>query len=199
MVTRNVGPFRVTGLQPAVDSLADVMAEIKQDNPVLHNRLGTAGMLCVRRIANSRITSNHAWGTAVDIKVDGVLDIIGNGEALPELLQISEVFNLHGWFWGAEFPLEDSMHFEISLGTMKQWQQVGKFDRDPVLRHGHIGTKVGELQTLLNRSDAAPQPPLVVDRDFGDKTLAAVEAFQEAKGLEVDGIVGQNTWAALRS
>lgn len=32
---------------------------------------------------------------------------------------------------------------------------------------------------------------------FGDDTLAAVKAFQTAKGLEVDGIVGPDTWAAL--
>lgn len=32
---------------------------------------------------------------------------------------------------------------------------------------------------------------------FGDDTLAAVKAFQRAKGLEVDGIVGPDTWAAL--
>lgn len=32
---------------------------------------------------------------------------------------------------------------------------------------------------------------------FGDDTLAAVRAFQTAKGLEVDGIVGPDTWAAL--
>jgi hypothetical protein len=197
MVQRKVGPFSVTGLQPAVDSLADVMLEIKQNDPGLHSRLGTAGMLCVRRIANSRATSNHAWGTAVDVKVDSVLNIVGNGMALPELFPVAEVFNRHGWFWGAEFPLEDSMHFELSLETMTRWQQEGRFSRDPILQHGHIGTKVVELQKLINRSGVTA--PLVVDRVFGDDTLAAVEAFQRAKGLEDDGVVGKNTWAALRA
>ena len=35
------------------------------------------------------------------------------------------------------------------------------------------------------------------DGDFGDKTLAAVRAFQTSKGLTSDGIVGPNTKTAL--
>jgi hypothetical protein len=38
-----------------------------------------------------------------------------------------------------------------------------------------------------------------VDGQFGKDTQTAVKQFQSAKGLEVDGDVGPNTWAALRS
>lgn len=36
-----------------------------------------------------------------------------------------------------------------------------------------------------------------IDGEFGDQTLYAVRAFQESEGLQVDGIVGLETWNAL--
>jgi peptidoglycan hydrolase-like protein with peptidoglycan-binding domain len=38
-----------------------------------------------------------------------------------------------------------------------------------------------------------------IDGQFGPKMFAAVEAFQKAKMLQVDGVIGDNTWAALDS
>lgn len=63
----------------------------------------------------------------------------------------------------------------------------------PVLRRGSFGTGVIKLQELLNKAGAM----ITVDADFGAGTETAVKAFQKRKKLEVDGIVGDATWAAL--
>ena len=63
------------------------------------------------------------------------------------------------------------------------------------LRRGSFGDAVQQLQELL----AAQGYPLSIDRDFGPATELAVMQFQQRAGLLVDGIVGQKTWAALRS
>ena len=62
------------------------------------------------------------------------------------------------------------------------------------LRRGDRGEDVKVLQRALKRAgfDAG-----TIDGIFGSRTEAAVRAFQRANGLQVDGIVGPKTWAAL--
>jgi peptidoglycan hydrolase-like protein with peptidoglycan-binding domain len=117
-----VGPFTVTGLLPAVLSLKAVMADIAIEQPEVYQGLGTAGMLCCRlqRGSNSAI-SNHSWGTAIDITINGVLDTYGNNTVQYGLTLIAPIFNRHGWYWGAAFRTEDGMHFEGSKKLIDQW------------------------------------------------------------------------------
>ena len=58
----------------------------------------------------------------------------------------------------------------------------------PTLRRGASGELVEEVQAKIGTT---------VEGDFGPKTEAAVRAFQRARGLVPDGIVGPKTWAAL--
>jgi peptidoglycan hydrolase-like protein with peptidoglycan-binding domain len=67
----------------------------------------------------------------------------------------------------------------------------------PVLRQGDRSDDVKTLATLLNK--AGWKPALKVTGYFGPVTAQAVKWFQTQRHLEVDGIVGKNTWAALRS
>ncbi len=65
----------------------------------------------------------------------------------------------------------------------------------PVLRQGSSGTAVRELQQALRNAGHAVD----VDGQFGPQTRNAVLAFQRARGLSADGIVGAQTWGALGS
>ena len=60
-----------------------------------------------------------------------------------------------------------------------------------------VDNEVKWLQYQLNKSDLFSYD-IANDGQFGKDTLAAVEAFQEADGLKVDGIVGPKTIEALR-
>lgn len=63
-----------------------------------------------------------------------------------------------------------------------------------MLRKGAKGADVKALQILLNGKNNAK---LEEDGDFGSLTAAAVSNYQNAKNLEVDSIVGKDTWTSL--
>jgi hypothetical protein len=126
--TRQIGPIRVTMVKPALDSLERIYNRLKEDEPDLAASLGTAGALCARLIRGStRSVSNHSWGTAIDVKIEGQLDPFADGSTQFGLLLLAELFNEEGWFWGATYRREDSMHFEVGVETLKKWQAEGKF------------------------------------------------------------------------
>jgi len=202
MVTESVGPFRVTGLRPAVASLRAVMAQIARDQPDIHAALGSAGMLCVRHVRGiPDAISNHAWGSAIDLTIGGVLDRFNDGVVQVGLTLIAPIFNAHGWFWGAPFSREDGMHFECSDGLVRAWAQAGELGAAPVgrapagrvLTRGDRGEEVRLLQETLNLEGAG----LLADQVFGRDTQTAVMRFQSAHGLAVDGVVGAPTWKKL--
>lgn len=60
-------------------------------------------------------------------------------------------------------------------------------------RMGDQGTDVAEIQGRLSGLGY----DVAADGDFGPATAEAVKAFQASQGLEVDGLVGPSTYAAL--
>ena len=127
LVTEDVGPIRVSMLKPAVDSMRNVFEKIKATDADLYARIATAGALCVRRIRGSQNSvSSHAFGLAVDLNIDGVLDTLGDGKTQLGLTIIADFFQAEGWFWGAAFSREDSMHFEVSREMITKWRADGK-------------------------------------------------------------------------
>lgn len=117
----DVGPFKVSGLGFAVESLKQIFAEARQELPAVFAEVKTAGLLCVRhRHNNPSRFSNHSWGAGIDLFFgDRVVD-----QGIPRthrgVLLLFPIFNRHGWYWGAEFSGDsvDSMHFELAEETI---------------------------------------------------------------------------------
>lgn len=63
----------------------------------------------------------------------------------------------------------------------------------PIQKKGSSGEPVRSVQYLLRQAGSN----VVVDGVFGAKTETAVKAFQTAKHLTADGIVGNKTWPVL--
>jgi peptidoglycan hydrolase-like protein with peptidoglycan-binding domain len=62
---------------------------------------------------------------------------------------------------------------------------------EPVLKKGSTDPAVRDLQEALKTLGHDPGP---INGTFGTATEAAVKAFQQARGITVDGIVGKVTW-----
>ncbi|MCW2594278.1 MAG: hypothetical protein QOH52_958 [Pseudonocardiales bacterium] len=65
---------------------------------------------------------------------------------------------------------------------------------EPLLRRGSDNT---DWVIYLQQALAAEGYPSGADGTFGDGTEAAVRQYQQANGMQVDGIVGRQTWGGL--
>ncbi|MTH98026.1 M15 family metallopeptidase [Roseibium sp. RKSG952] len=127
LLTEDVGPINARMLKPALISLRQVFANVQVFEPELYARIKSAGSLCVRRIRGSiGSASAHAYGLAVDINIDGVLDTLADGKTQLGLILLADFFKKEGWIWGAGFSREDSMHFEVSREKLEQWRRLGE-------------------------------------------------------------------------
>ncbi len=129
IVTRDVGPFRVTVIKPFADALERMFARVKERESDLYEAVGTAGGLCCRLIRGSASTwSNHSWGAAVDLTMNGELDDRGDGKTQLGLLKLYPYIHAEKLWWGAEYrgSFEDAMHIEASQQLLRQWRAEGK-------------------------------------------------------------------------
>jgi hypothetical protein len=135
-----VGPFTVTGYRPAVEALGRIFAAVEQEKPELYSQLETAGMLCVRQVRGGSGFSNHSWGTAIDIRINGQLDEVGDGKTQLGLRELYPYFHNEGFYWGAAYSgdREDSMHFEASEQQVAKWTSEPPAPTNPILQEGAI-------------------------------------------------------------
>jgi len=187
-----------------------VLEGLRRSEDVLGYDVRMLGGYASRPIRGSTSApSNHSWGLAVDINWDRNPMVVG---ALVTDLPpgMVAVWKGLGFGWGGDYhSRKDAMHFEFMgtpaqaaalvatlgmapAGAVHDAAPIGDVPR-PVLRIGAKGDSVRFLQKRLDDLGSH----LGVDGDFGRLTLADVVAFQRARSLSPDGIVGPKTWAAL--
>jgi peptidoglycan hydrolase-like protein with peptidoglycan-binding domain len=167
VITRNVGPFRVTGLNVAVESLERIFTEVRAQHPNVFNEVKTEGMLCVRhRRTNPSRFSNHSWGCALDLFFGS--DVVAQGEPRAHRgnVILFPFFNRHGWYWGAEFSGSsvDSMHFELAEETILKIARDERFDEGT--GGGGRGPTTGPLRHPTLAANADLQAAALGERAF---------------------------------
>lgn len=100
-----------------------------------------------------------------------------------------------GLEWGGDWKHPDRPHLQCRVGVELPATQKPTEAR-PTLRRGDSSMEVNQLLKLLLKSHGQDTSHCA-GMYFGPRTEATVRSFQEAQGLEVDGIVGPATWAAL--
>jgi uncharacterized protein (TIGR02594 family) len=89
----------------------------------------------------------------------------------------------------SSYDPETVIHYVWPVAAGDQ-PQIPVEDR-PMLEEGDSGPDVFDLQSMI------PNFTDTIDGDFGPATKENVVSYQYTRGLEVDGVVGQETWQAL--
>ena len=123
-----------------------------------------------------------------------------------------KIVHARGQSYGSPASGDQGTEIAVTNYSRSKWQTVLRYTGGATptmpsesctsrqtVSYGSVGSDVGVLQKKLNKKGYRGQNglPLEVDGEFGMNTLFAVRAFQLAKGLEVDGVVGPKTWAKL--
>lgn len=164
-----------------------------------------------RKITGGSGFSLHAYGIAADINAR----TNPYGKALITDMPFAMVAAVKGiktkkgaqvFRWGGDYQsVKDAMHYEVVASPAEltdgiDWESMVAEPPDPndpktwpTLRRGDRGPSVKRLNELIREAGWDEINASV----FGPKTLAAVRSFQGSRKLEVDGIVGLQTWTAL--
>ena len=130
---------------------------------------------------------------------------IGNGQIVQA--SINERGGITGGQSGDQTGSEIGVRSYYNYPWDVVLRYVGDLDESPeeertnldtgLISRGQTGARVKKLQALLIYFHSISCGPDGVDGDFGVNTEAAVRKFQAASGLTEDGIVGDDTAAAL--
>jgi len=130
--------------------------------------------------AQKALNNRGAWLT-----VDGIFGSLTRNAVIDY-----QTYRSSGQYWALSYPLKVD-----GIVGPATWSRL----TPPVIKKKSTGNAVRLLQEILKDFAYPPFDPGVVDGKFGPQTESAVKEFQDWWPLTVDGIVGQETWAALWS
>lgn len=145
------------------------------------------------------------WNTESNWKAKGTIDTMPADTLCCLFVQKGKTMEHTGFGLNNETVECSSgvQHFTTRNKKWTHWAVPACIDGDvpttkPTLKRGDKGAYVTLAQTeLIQKGYSCGKTG--ADGDFGKNTEAAVKAFQQDHGLKVDGIIGQDTWAALDS
>jgi peptidoglycan hydrolase-like protein with peptidoglycan-binding domain len=161
--------------------------------------------------------SNHGWGLAIDLAVEGkkgqILNIGSDKKAVKWLCENAPRFGFYLQGDNPKSPEFEIWHWQYCVGDAVPSALIGSAPAPVVvpivatpiapapatakkaaprftgdLRKGSKGTAVKQVQRKIGST---------VDGDFGNATHKAVVAWQIQNGLKPDGVVGATTWAKM--
>lgn len=133
--------------------------------------------------------SKHLQGIAADFYIEGVTPV--------ELARYAEKIGMGGI--GVYSANSRHIHMDTRPGRTCWWIKTSQsntpgFGYDTTYKQGHRSPAIKDAQAKLNALGFDSGKP---DGTFGKNTFSAVKAFQKAKGLSADGVIGKKTWTAL--
>ncbi len=190
--------YRVTFVYNAVKKLAELGSEgesVSNDGfPGRVLRVGDRGLDVLRMEYYLRRISEYLGSAVVPPPtVNGIFDVDGR----PSVVGFQRYYGLEptGEIDEATWNAIVKVYYDI---PGDRTPSLIEYPGTPIGR-GDRGQDVRFIQSVLNTiGEAIPEiPQLDVDGVFGARTEAAVRAFQSYFGLKADGVVGPLTWAKL--
>jgi len=143
---------------------------------------------------NTVYAHTYAYNRIYERQIDPLGQVWENPPAgqIIRFRQLSRTYGAAGVSWWDWQQASTAGWGAISVGA-GNLTNVAATTATPILKLGSVGDPVVWAQEHL----ATAGYTTAIDGDYGPGTQFAIESFQTAQGLAVDGIVGPATWAAL--
>lgn len=152
-----------------------------------------------------RVSDNMVY--TIEGNTSSASGVIPNGGAVCKKAYKRSYINIIGYgrpkyndgFNGDSIAIDSTPSTDIPKKPKKdddKQESIKETTDMPMLKKGDKGTNVKKAQQLLIAKGYSCGY-FGADGDFGDSTVSAVKAFQKANNLEIDGIIGEATWAKL--